>query len=424
MVMGRSAPGIITRMIRPRLRETATSHKPMRRRLFGFVGLPLLGAVVPIVVIPAVTSVLGVRGWAALATGQAIGTFGAAVIYWGWTIAGPQALARSDVARRGAIYAASIISRVIVAALVVPASGLVAYWICRDHQGPAAVTAIGTSIWGLSTSWYFVGIGSPGRIAMADALPRNLAFLAGAVTLLFVPSGMAFALPFVAVGAVSLAITNVAVSGRWSREAFREGVAHLRGNVSITGYGVAAIGYMALAIPLSSVAGPAVTAAFAAGDRIRGAATVGLNSICSAFQGWIFERGEQVVARRQRIALLVTAAAGVGAGVVIAVALPWLDSFLLSGTAQIEVAAAVAFGVIAALMAVNFSLVSHFVVPSGRRRPVVEAALLASVLAVAGVPPMAHAAGASGVAWVIVGAHLLISVRLLLACRHLATVSD
>jgi hypothetical protein len=410
-------------MIRPLLRETATSQVPMRRRLRGFVALPLLGGVVPILVVPAVTSALGVRGWAALATGQAIGTVGAAVILWGWSIGGPSELARSDIRDRGSIYAASVISRCIVAAVIVPLSGVVALWVARDYEVSAAVTAIGTSLWGLSTGWYFVGIGSPGRIAMADALPRNLAFLAGAGGLQVVSSGMAFAVPFLGVSALSLLATNWAVSGRWSRDALRDALTHLRDNVPITGYGVAAIGYMTLAIPLSSVAGPAVTAAFAAGDRIRGAATVGVSSICSAFQGWIFERGTQHVAARQRVAFLVTTGAGVAAGTAITVALPLADSFLLSGTAEIALSASIAFGLTVALMAANYSLVSHFVVPSGSRRPVVEAAVIASILAVTAVPPMARAFGASGVAWVIVGSHLLVTARLLIACRGLRHAS-
>jgi len=68
------------------------------RRLTGFTLLPLLSLVTPFLLMPVIARVAGGGGWSSVVAGQAVGTFGATVVFWGWNVVGPVQAARAETA--------------------------------------------------------------------------------------------------------------------------------------------------------------------------------------------------------------------------------------------------------------------------------------------------------------------------------------
>ena len=66
-----------------------TAVPSLRRRLLGFMLLPAIAALSPIIALPVVVRIAGDAGWASAIAGESIGTFAAIAIGWGWATIGP-----------------------------------------------------------------------------------------------------------------------------------------------------------------------------------------------------------------------------------------------------------------------------------------------------------------------------------------------
>ena len=60
-----------------------------------YVLVPAMGALIPLLAVPVVTGTFGATAFAALAIGQSVGAAAAVVVDLGWSLNGPQAVARS-----------------------------------------------------------------------------------------------------------------------------------------------------------------------------------------------------------------------------------------------------------------------------------------------------------------------------------------
>ncbi|MFZ8528390.1 hypothetical protein ACO1NJ_13775, partial [Staphylococcus aureus] len=77
----------------------------LHRRLLGFMLLPAVAALSPIIARPVVTRNAGSAGWGSAISGENIGTFIAIAIGWGWTTIGPALISlAADDDERARIY--------------------------------------------------------------------------------------------------------------------------------------------------------------------------------------------------------------------------------------------------------------------------------------------------------------------------------
>src|SRR3546814_9949785 len=93
-----------------------TLFRSLLNRLIGFMAVPALAAISPLIVLPFVSRLAGPGGWASAIAGESIGTFAAIAIGYGWAAIGPALIATApDDARRARLYRDSIAVRVLLA---------------------------------------------------------------------------------------------------------------------------------------------------------------------------------------------------------------------------------------------------------------------------------------------------------------------
>lgn len=280
------------------------------RRLTGFLGLPLISAIAPFLVLPVLLSQVGTQAWAAIAIGQSVGTGASAVVLLGWPVIGPTLVAE-DPGRQHRLFADSVVSRLTVLAVAAPVAMLLAGVLAPGGQRPTALLmALASALLGLSPSWFFIGTGRPGAIARWDTVPRVGATGVAAFLVGLVP----WAWLYPAVLAVTSAVLVVAVSARYGE---RGPIRPLRTTATVVRQQWAAAsvsGQAALTatLPMALLAtvAPGAVAGFAAIDRVARLTTFVLTPVGQAFQGWVSEPSPDRP-RRRRTALLVTVAAGV-----------------------------------------------------------------------------------------------------------------
>ena len=79
----------------PRRAEPATAP-PRLRGVLAYAAFPMIGAVTPLLAIPAISQQFGAPGWASIAVGQSVGAAASVAVELGWGLTGPQAVAATD----------------------------------------------------------------------------------------------------------------------------------------------------------------------------------------------------------------------------------------------------------------------------------------------------------------------------------------
>ena len=125
-----------------------------------YLAIPALGAVSPLIAIPAITATAGASGWAAIAIGQGVGSAAAVVVELAWGLTGPQRVSRLKGAERGDLYLLALLSKILVFAIVAPFSFYISTLICDDaFSNEAGWAALSACAVGLSGAWFFLGTG-------------------------------------------------------------------------------------------------------------------------------------------------------------------------------------------------------------------------------------------------------------------------
>ncbi|PTT61478.1 polysaccharide biosynthesis protein, partial [Arthrobacter sp. HMWF013] len=148
-------------------------------RLLGFTGLPLLSLVTPFLLLPILARLVGDAGWSSLLAGQAVGTFGATVIAWGWNMQGPVGIAKNQSPHfRAELYRESVRTRLLLCLLVLPVVSFIsAFLAVPELRLEAVAMSWTTALGGLSVAWYCIGLGKPSLLAKFDTIPRVIATL-------------------------------------------------------------------------------------------------------------------------------------------------------------------------------------------------------------------------------------------------------
>lgn len=367
-------------------------------------------AIASLAAIPVMVAAEGDRGWGAIALGQAVGAIAAAAIGFGWGVSGPARIAVADGAHRRTAYVESVRARLVLFAPIAAIAAVAAALLAPGSSGLAVLGAVTAAAAGVSANWYFVGIGSPYGLLLAETVPRVLGTGTGIVLMLAGAGGAAgLAGMFGGMAAAFACSTTVILVRTRRHRADAPRPARLARVLADQRHGMgSALGsavYIALPLVVVTVVAPAAQPVFALVDKFQRQVSVALQPVITVAQGWVPRRSEAQSATRARRVLLVGGAMAALIGVVVAVSggavLGWL------GGGQIAVSTA-AIVLMALFVGVNFfeSLVAKALLPSlGRLRIGSHATIVSTLVAL---PLVALGA----VLWGAVGALVAVVVGL------------
>ena len=373
------------------------------RRVLAFAGLPFLSLITPFLFLPILARVAGADAWVAIAVGQSIGAFFALAVSLGYNTVGPAMVALTPPEGRAALLLASIRARlvvlipsgalaVLIAALVVPQG----YWLVGGLMSLATVLA------GLSASWYMIGLGRAGLIALFEILPRIAATVAAAALLVLHASVLWYPVLLLVASVASILGFAVWTTG-WRGLAARGDatVRHvLASNRSAVVTELAAGAYNSLAVTFVSVtATTAQAASYVVGDKLYRIGQYSVSALGNAVQGWVVEDERAHFAARARRSLLMHGALGLLGLLGFSLLGPWLSVLLFGDAVAIDELTAIGFGVATLGIALGTSLGRVTLVGLGARREFMTSVFIAAAVGIPSILVLSAAFGAAGGAW-------------------------
>ena len=290
-------------------------------KLFGYGLSMLLLAVASLVVIPEMIAVSGRQGWGSIALGQGIGTIAAVVMAYGWQLSGPTLIVRGDDRSRRREYVEALVLK---SWLFLPVAGLAAWvsWLfAPSHPELAAVGAIFVASFGLSGSWYFVGVRRPYMLLVTETIPRVAGTLFS-IGLMRAGSGAGVGLLCQLAGM----LLGVAISSAWilhslpAGDRYREPVrATLVRQRHGLGASVASSMYITAPLVIIRFVAPGIQPDYALVDKLQRQIGVALTPFISVLQGWVPLRDGGDQHRRNLHAMALGAAAAIFLGTGVAV---------------------------------------------------------------------------------------------------------
>jgi O-antigen/teichoic acid export membrane protein len=317
--------------------------------------IPLVGAVSPLILIPALSASYGVDLWGKLAVGQAIGAAFGTVAELGWSAIGPQRIAsENEVDRRRTFYSA-MSSRIAVTLLLLPFLFVLCVGLWAEDGLFMALMGLANLLAGISNAWFFVGIDKPYAVLLTETVPKLcsaalLAILLSIGVPLLVFLGLQAVLVLAAyIFSVKYAGFDLLVGLRGLPSGFYE----IRPMLSITSARLVNVFYNTLPLSLVSLWSPSGSAAFAAADRLARMALMGLSAIPNRLQSWVGGGvGEDKMRRSQR-SLKINIFLGTVSAFCFFLFAPLAVHFLFSGKVEIEISTLFAASILVFLVCVS-----------------------------------------------------------------------
>lgn len=366
-------------------------------RLTGFTLLPLIGLVLPLVLMPTAARIVGVDGWSSALAGTAIGAFASTIILWGWNVDGPVLVARTmDDGLRATIYARSMRTRIILGTVVLPAAILIAMVnALPGHASSAAAMTLATAMAGFSPAWFGIGAGSPVLLVLYDTLPRVLATLASVPLMLWTASLWPYPILIVLATVVSLVIfgRRHAEAAWWRPGPLRLVWRDIAEQRHTAGYNLAGSAYAATPIPIANgTIGNATTAAFGSTDQLYRYGLFSVVALGNALQAWTLEPGVPNRLRRHGLAIAAHVVLGLVGFAVLVVAGPPVGGLLFGSDKAPTTILCALYGAAFVCLSIATPLSRNILIPAGRQRFVLGSTIVAAVVGVV-VMVIAGAAG-------------------------------
>jgi PST family polysaccharide transporter len=376
---------------------------PLWKRLLGFSMIPAIAALSPLLVLPVVSRVAGPEGWSSAIAGESIGTFGAIAIAYGWSTIGPAlvSIAQND-ATRGRLYRDSLVVRLIVAVVALPAVGIACWLVASPGYGLlAALMGLQGALIALSFTWYSVGLGRPGAIALYDAIPRLIVTAAAAAAILLTGIVELYPLAGITVTLVGTGLFTWRTLRRypssWPRVAEIPGLFRTGAPVALNDAALGA--YSAVPAPLVNVTAPPLEASgFASADKMVKLGQFLPLTLANALQAWIAEGFGPRRSSRIRAALWAHAALGLTGLLGLAFLGGWATRILFGDTATAATNVLAALGLGFAFFSLRTSMTRHILFPAGRSKLVMSATLVGTAVGVPAMLVLANVWGPLGVA--------------------------
>lgn len=361
--------------------------KTVLARLTGFSLLPLISLVTPLLLLPVIASIVGSAGVASVVSGQAIGTFAATVLMWGWSFEGPVAVAQaSGAVERGLIYQRSVRDRIVLAVLVLPVASLIAAWVATPEFWIDAVAmTLAVGLTGLSPAWFCVGLGQPALSGLYDTVPRAAATIVAVPILFLTQAVWPYAVLTTVVTTVSLMLFHRRVVGGQARlpggwlAAFPS-IWRQRHTGAIN---IGASAYASTPSPIATVTNPGFGASsLATADSLYRFSLAAIIAVANALQSWVLDPAADRPRRRQVAALLAHAALGVVGVITFSALGPWATSVLFAGRAQASVEVSFYYGLAFFFISTGTPLVRNLLLPAGRQATVLRWTLISALCGV------------------------------------------
>jgi PST family polysaccharide transporter len=357
--------------------------KTVLLRLSGFTVLPLLSLITPLLLLPVIANVVGGAGISSVISGQAIGTFAATVLMWGWNVDGPVAVARAASAgERAAVYLRSVRTRLVLLAVTLPAAAAVAALVAvPGFRWQAVAMAWAVAAAGMSPSWFCIGLGKPKLLALYDTVPRFIATALAVPLLLLTDQLWYYTGLMAATGAASLVMFHRAFSpggSWWPRDlggTFRELAAQGR----TAGISLAGNAYASTPTPIATAStAPAASGSLATADTLYRFGLFTVVALGNAFQGWTIERGVSGRRRRHLAAIWAHAGLGVLGAAILTVAGPFVSSLLFAGKAQATTELCLYYGLAFLFLSASTPFIRNLLIPAGRQNLVLRWTLISA----------------------------------------------
>lgn len=319
------------------------------RSLLLFLLIPGLSAVAPLIAYPAITARYGAEGFAAIAIGQSMGVTAAIICELGWSVIGPQAIARG--ADSSSMHRASVATKLMALAVGLPTAAVVAFSVAVDFQIAAAATAAALSLSALSPVWVLTGLNRPGVILGVDVVPRIALSLSSAVAINWGAPLTVFAAAAGLGTMLSIPLAGWTAGFRvvpmWSD--FANGARVIRRQLPLTAGRSVSVVYTTLVTTVVAAVAPGSVALYAATDRVLRMGLAVLAGVPSRLQSWLGQSSDADRRRRSVQSLITNTALGLLAAVSFFVAADPFAQILFSGTIVITDSTA-ALGSLIALM--------------------------------------------------------------------------
>ncbi|TLM75951.1 polysaccharide biosynthesis protein [Pseudarthrobacter sp. NamB4] len=361
--------------------------KAVLLRLAGFTGLPLLSLVTPFLLVPIVARVAGEGGWSSIASGQAIGVFGGAVIAWGWNTLGPVRIAQNPAPQhRAEVYRESLRTRLVLSAVVFPFVFALAWQLAApEHRLDAASMSLTTAVAGLSPAWYCIGAGKPALLAMFDTLPRVAATLIAVPVILLTTKIWLYGVILLAAVVVSLVVfQKIAMpeSGRtftsWNGT-FRQ----LRQQFGPAAISLSGTTYAATPVPIGQAfISSTVMAGFSSADTVYRFGLFSVMALGNTFQGWTLEAQDASPTRRHVAAIASHFALGLMGAVFLAALGPLATDIIFGSVNRASQAACAFYGLSFLFISASTPFIRNLLLPQGRQRLILVWTLISAVAGV------------------------------------------
>ena len=359
----------------------------MFRRVLGFAAIPAISLLSPLIALPFLTRAAGPEGWAGVAIGQAFGAVAALFIQFGWGVVGPPLVAGLDRSSARNTYYTSVVMRLMLSVLVIPLAVTAATVVVPPQwQLTASLLCIATAFSGLSSSWYFVGIGRPLPLLWFETVPRVLGMLLSTLLLVTTGSVELFAWSTLITEGTMTVVQVVCIAR--CRQAFSAVLAdvwmQVRYQWVLAASGLVASGYTRLSVPIVASIAYAHAPVFASADRIQTLARSVIRPFVQSFQGWVAESVDDAGEHRRRFLLGSAVVAGVSVTVAAGVTLllPTFAAVLFGPMVKISILQAALLA--AAIISIGLSSCASnfYLAPRRKIRPIAVSTTVCSIVGV------------------------------------------
>ncbi|PZR54350.1 polysaccharide biosynthesis protein [Xylanimonas oleitrophica] len=358
-------------------------------RVGAFLGIPLLSAAAPFLVLPVISRLAGPEGWGDISAAQAIGTLGAIALTFGWGIYGPPAVAQTTSEHvRQRLYRDSLVVRGLASLVVLPLCLLITWAVVGPaHLLDSLLLAGSLALTGMLPTWYCIGIGRPMLMARYDVVPRVAATVVALPLLLL--TGEIWPYPVLTIVALALPIVlfsrRVLAGYDSSAEPPRSLWSRIRQTAATAGIDAAGNAYGSTPVPVAAAALPAVdSSSYGSADRLyRVGTTVVVAALGNAFQGWVLDPTAADARRRQWTAIGTHAVAGLVGLAFLALLGPWTTALVFGADVAAERATATWYGVAFLFISLSTPLIRNLLIPAGQGRMVLTLTLASSVVGLA-----------------------------------------
>ncbi|MET3718305.1 MULTISPECIES: polysaccharide biosynthesis protein [unclassified Arthrobacter] len=399
-------------------------------RLLGFTGLPLLSLVTPFLLLPVLSRLVGDAGWSSLLAGQAIGTFGATVIAWGWNMLGPVQIAKNQSPGfRAELYRESMRTRLLLSLVVLPVVSLLsAVLAVPELRLEAVAMSWTTALGGLSVAWYCIGLGKPSLLAKFDTIPRVIASLVAIPVVLATGAIWLYGLLFLLAVAVSLVLFQrwVVPAGRSTFTHWAQTPATLRSQMASAGISASGNTYAATPLPIAQGFVDAAPAGqFGSADTIYRFGLFSVMALGNTFQGWVLEHREAPEGGRHVLAIWSHVALGVVGGGLLALLGPTATEILFGSPVKATQLTCLFYGLAFFFISAASPFSRNLLIPFGGEKLILAWTAVSAVLGLATMIAAGMSNWADGIALGMACSEAVLFAGLILpALRRLRNLDD